>query len=318
MDRGHAPKTIADELVSRARLGVCVAMAVLLAACSGASPYQPSYGVGGKSSGGKLPDGGLPDDGSQGNASGDNLQGSAVYAGNGNLSVADDTLGSDLNDYPVSNSNLSAEVRSAVFTLNSAGASLGGNPRDEVRDGFQKVNRQSVYSIAKSATWPAGDVNYSNHSYLVFAKSFTSGGVTYVANKPFPVFPTKQAAARDFGPLATGGSARYAVTFTNGVVADYVVSRAVSADLPGCNSGVFGAVSTRLRDAVNTIGIRIAVTLRGSSDVYNRFPATSMVFVNDFRNGGQIPAIATCSPSYNDKKKNLAYLSLAYSLLSSR
>ena len=180
------------------------------------------------------------------------------------------------------------------------------------------MNRQSVYNIAKSATWPAGDANYSGHSYLVFAKSFTSGGVTYIADKPFPVFPTKQAAARDFGPLATGGGARYAVTFNNGVVADYAVSRAYSADLSGCNSGVFAAVSTRLRDTVNTIGIRITVTLRGSPDVYNRFPATSMVFVNDFRNGGQIPAIAACSPSWNDTKKNLAYLSLAYSLLRSQ
>lgn len=321
---GFAPKS--DRCVAIAMATVIVVVTVVsLPGCSGASPYQPTYSVGGGKQGASgnslpgdnsLPDGSLPDNGSAGGGD-DDLQGSASYAGGGSLAVADG-LGDSLNNYPVANSNLSAVVRSAVFTLNSAGASLGGSPRDEVRNAFQGVNRQSGYNIAKSATWPAGDVNYSNHSYLVFAKSFTSGGVTYVGDKPFPVFPTKQASARDFGPLATGGRAAYVVTFNNGITADYVVTRAINGDLPGCQPGVFAPVTSRLSDTTNTIGIRIAVSLRGAQDNYNRFPATSMVFVNDFRNGGQIPAIGTCSPSWNEKKKNLAWLSLMYSLVSSQ
>lgn len=288
-----------------------------MVSCSGSSPYQPSYGVGGGTKRpGTLPGGGLPEDGSQqGN---DDLQGSASYSGSGKLAVADNLLGDSLNNYPVSNSSLAATVRSAVFTLNSAGGQLGGSPKDEVRNGFQSINRQSVYTVAKSATWPAGDSNYSSHSYLVFAKSFTSGGMTYVADKPFPVFPVKQAAARDFGPLANGGAARFSVVFNNSIQADYVVSRVFSASLPGCDSGVFGPVSARLGDRVNTIGIQVAVNLRGGNEAYGQFPATSMVFVNDFRDGGKIPAIATCSRTYNNEKRNLAYLSLLYSLVSSQ
>jgi hypothetical protein len=232
--------------------------------------------------------------------------------------VSDSFLGDNLNSYPISNSNLAAALRSDVFTLDSSGSQLGGSPADQVRSSFQSINRQSVYAVAKSATWPAGDTNYSSHSYLVFAKSFTSGGTTYVADKPFPVFPVKQATARDFGPLANGGSARFSVVFNNSIQADYVVSRVSTASLPGCDPGVFNMVTGRLGDRSNTIGIQVAVNLRGGNEAYGQFPATSMVFVNDFRDGGKIPAIATCSRTYNNEKRNLAYLSLLYSLVSSQ
>lgn len=290
---------------------VCVAA---VCGCSGPSPYQPNLASRTQTS---EQGWGLP--GVNGNAnttsSGDDLQGTAQFHGSGNLAVADNLLGGSLNNYGVANSQLMAEVRSSVFTLTSQGASLTGTPNsDKVTSGLQGMNRQTVYNIAPSSTWPANDTNYSQHAYLVFAKSFSSsGGATFTADKPFPVFPVKQSGARDFGPLAAQGRAAFTVTFNGSITADYTVTRVYNSDLSGCSSNVFAAAASRLADTANTIGIKIAVSLRGNQDGYGVFPATSMVFVNDFRNGGDITTIASCSPSWNKDKKNLAYLSMLYS-----
>jgi len=283
--------------------------------CSGPSPYQPNFASkhrGSHQGTQELPGGNGP---SIGNASGDDLQGTAQYRGSGNLAVADNLLGGSLNNYGVANSQLMAEVRSSVFTLTSQGAILTRTPNsDQVEAGFQGMNRQTVYNIAPSSTWPANDTNYSQHAYLVFAKSFSSsGGTTFTADKPFPVFPVKQSSARDFGTLAAQGRASFTVTFNGSITADYTVTRVYNSDLSGCSSNVFAAAASRLADTANTIGIKIAVSLRGENSGYGVFPATSMVFVNDFRNGGDITMIASCTPSWNKDKTNLAYLSMMYS-----
>ena len=282
--------------------------------CSGPSPYQPNFTSKPR---GPQQGPGLPgvDGISTMTAAGDDLQGTAQYRGSGNLAVADNLLGGSLNNYGVANSQLMAEVRSSVFTLTSQGASLNGTPNsDKVTSGLQGMNRQTVYSVAPSSTWPANDTNYSQHAYLVFAKSFrSSGGTTFTADKPFPVFPVKQSAARDFGALAAQGRASFSVTFNGSITADYTVTRAYNSDLSGCSSNIFAAANSRLADTANTIGIKIAVALRGNQDGYGVFPATSMVFVNDFRNGGDITMIASCTPSWNKDKTNLAYLSMMYS-----
>lgn len=288
--------------------------------CSGPSPYQPNFAP-------------KPRDPQQGpglpgvdgvptmTAAGDDLQGTAQFRGSGNLAVADNLLGGSLNNYGVANSQLMAEVRSSVFTLTSQGASLNGTPNsDKVTSGLQGMNRKTVYNVAPSSTWPANDTNYSQNAYLVFAKSFSSSsGTTFTADKPFPVFPVKQSSVRDFGALAAGGTAAFSVTFNGSITAVYNVSRVstVSTDstsgLSGCSSNIFAAANSRLADTANTIGIKIAVALRGNQDGYGVFPATSMVFVNDFRNRGDITMIASCTPSWNKDKTNLAYLSMMYS-----
>ena len=282
--------------------------------CSGPSPYQANYVAKkfGTQQEQELP--GVTDRAST-TSSGDDLQGTAQFRGSGNLAVADNLLGGSLNNYGVANSQLMAEVRSSVFTLTSQGASLTGTPNsDKVTSGLQGMNRQTVYNIAPSSTWPAGDSNYSQNAYLVFAKSFSSsGGATFTADKPFPVFPVKQSAARDFGAIAAQGGASFSVTFNGNIIADYTVTRVFNSDLPNCSPNVFSTATSRLADTANTIGIKIAVSLRGDQSGYGVFPATSMIFVNDFRNGGDITTIASCSPSWNKDKKNLAYLSMIYS-----
>ena len=281
--------------------------------CSGPSPYQPAIGDPRRPP--QNPEfpgvGGVPTT----TAAGDDLQGTAQYRGSGNLAVDDNIISGTLNNYRVANSQLMAEVRSSVFTLTSQGAEIIDKPNsDKVKSGLQAMNRQTVYNIAPSSTWPANDTNYSQHAYLVFAKSFSStGGTTFTADKPFPVFPVKQSGARDFGPLAAQGRASFSVTFNGSITADYTVSRVSTSDLSGCSSNIFAAANSRLADTTNTIGIKIAVALRGNQDGYGVFPATSMVFVNDFRNGGDITMIASCTPSWNKDKKNLAYLSMMYS-----
>jgi len=282
--------------------------------CSGPSPYQPNFTSKPR---GPQQGPGLPgvDGISTMTAAGDDLQGTAQYRGSGSLAVADKWLDDSRIPYGVANSQLMAEVRSSVFTLTSQGASLTGTGYDEkVKSGLQAMNRQTVYNIAPSSTWPANDTNYSQHAYLVFAKSFSSsGGATFTADKPFPVFPVKQSSARDFGPLAAQGRASFAITFNGSITADYTVTRAYNSDLSGCSSNVFAAAASRLADTANTIGIKIAVALRGDKSGYGVFPATSMVFVNDFRNGGDITMIASCTPAWNQPKDDLAYLSMMYS-----
>ncbi len=290
----------------------CVGAVVSLWGCSGPSLYQVNYAP---ETSLQRPGGALPFSNNPSSAnSGDDLQGAAQFRGNGNLAVADDLLGDSRNNYGVGNSQLMAELRPSVFTLTSKGASLTDNPNsDKVSSGLQGMNRQTVYTIAPSSAWPAGDTNYSQHGYLVFAKSFTDGKSTFTANKPFPVFPVKQSSARDFGTLAATGRASFVVTFNGSITAEYTVTRVYRSDLSGCNSSVFGPATRSLSDNANTIGIKIAVSLRGNQSGYGVFPATSMVFVNDYRNGGDITMIASCSPSWNIDKKNLAYLSMMYS-----
>ncbi len=281
-------------------------VAVAASGCSGPNLYQPhSTGINRELGASQLPDGDATNEG--GNA---DLQGTAQYHGTGNLAVAD-SGGSSLNNYGVAKSQLTAEVRSSVFTLTSFGAELTSKPKSD-KVTLDSMNRQTVYNIAPSATWPAGDTNYSQNKYLVFAKSFTGAGSTFTADKPFPVFPVKQSAARDFGALAALGKASFTVTFNGNIVADYTVTRVYNSDLPGCRNDVFAGPTALLGDTVNTIGIKIAVALRGGDSAYGKFPATSMVFVNDFRNGGAISMIGSCSPSYNKDKNNLAYLSMTY------
>jgi hypothetical protein len=282
--------------------------------CSGPSPYQPNFTSKPR---GPQQGPGLPgvDGISTMTAAGDDLQGTAQYRGSGSLAVDDNLISGTLNNYRVANSQLMAEVRSSFYALTSQGAEIIDNPNsDKVKPGLQAMNRQTVYNIAPSSTWPANDTNYSQHAYLVFAKSFSStGGTTFTADKPFPVFPVKQSSARDFGALAAQGRASFTVIFNGSITADYTVTRVKNSDLSGCSSNVFAAAASRLADKANTIGIKIAVSLRGNQDGYGVFPATSMVFVNDFRNGGDITTIASCSPSWNKDKKNLAYLSMMYS-----